>query len=140
VLLTTQYLEEADRLADHIVVVDHGRVIEQGSSDELKARAGGQSLQVRPIDPNRLGEVAAALAAVSAGPPLPGPAAGTLSAPITEPEALPALVRRLDAAGIAVAELAVARPTLDDVFLALTGHATANVMLGAVPADDRSAA
>nr|MDT0665377.1 DUF4162 domain-containing protein [Micromonospora sp. DSM 115978] len=121
VLLTTQYLEEADRLADDVVVVDHGRVVERGTSDELKARLGGQSLQVRPADPARTDEVAAVLAALATAPPAPGPTVGSLAAPVADPDAVAELVRRLDAAGVRIAELALVRPTLDDVFLALTG-------------------
>jgi oleandomycin transport system ATP-binding protein len=123
VLLTTQYLEEADQLADHIVVLDHGRVIAEGSSDELKARAGGQVLEVRPADGD-LDRVAAVLAGVAGGSPAVDADTRLVTVPAADPGVLAGVVRRLDAAGVAVADLALRRPSLDDVFLRLTGHTT----------------
>jgi oleandomycin transport system ATP-binding protein len=123
VLLTTQYLEEADQLADQIVVLDHGRVIAEGTSDQLKARAGGQVLEVRPADGN-LDRVAAALAGVAGGSPAVDADTRLVTVPAADPGMLAEVVRRLDAAEVAVADLALRRPSLDDVFLRLTGHTT----------------
>jgi oleandomycin transport system ATP-binding protein len=121
VLLTTQYLEEADALADEITVIDHGRVIANDTPDALKRRAGAQTLAVRPADPARLGEVTAIVAAVAGAVP-DSPSPGLVSAPVKGEEALGAAVERLRAAGIAVTELSLRLPTLDEVFFTLTGH------------------
>ncbi|RSN44447.1 ATP-binding cassette domain-containing protein [Actinomadura sp. WAC 06369] len=121
VLLTTQYLEEADALADGIVVIDRGRVIAEGTPAELKRVAGGQAITVRPRDPGRLVEVAAILNAVS-GRAAESPRRDVLTVPVDGEDALAETVRRLDAAGIAVAELSLRLPSLDEVFFTLTGH------------------
>jgi oleandomycin transport system ATP-binding protein len=119
-LLTTQYLNEADQLADDIVVIDKGRVIAEGTPDELKSAVGGQVLQLRPLRPADLPR-AHALTAQEAGPQaqIEGE---TITAPVKDPQLMPAVVRRLDQAGIAVGELTLRRASLDEVFLALTGH------------------
>jgi oleandomycin transport system ATP-binding protein len=120
VLLTTQYLDEADQLADDIAVVDHGEVIASGTPAELKARTGAQSLAVRPVDPADLPVVLATVADLTRATP---EVAGTLvTAPVADPELLPAVVRRLDDAGVLVAELTLRGSSLDEVFLSLTGH------------------
>jgi oleandomycin transport system ATP-binding protein len=120
VLLTTQYLEEADRLADEIVVFDRGRVIADGTPDELKAQVGGQVLQVRPADPRDRETVAGLVSMVAGiGVAMDG---DQITAPITDPGVLPTVVRRLDDAGVLVAELSMRRSSLDEVFLSLTGH------------------
>jgi oleandomycin transport system ATP-binding protein len=120
VLLTTQYLEEADQLADEIVVIDHGRVIATGTPDQLKARTGAQTLTVRPADEAEVAVVAELVAQVAAGAvDVRGP---IVSAPVTDPSALARLVRRLDDKDVAVAEMALRSPSLDEVFLTLTGH------------------
>jgi oleandomycin transport system ATP-binding protein len=120
VLLTTQYLEEADQLADEIAVVDHGRVIATGTPEELKAKTGAQTLAVRPTDPEQIGSVVTIVEAVT------GQKAelqsSTVSAAVLDPAAMPEAVRRLEQAGILVAELALRSSSLDEVFLSLTGH------------------
>jgi oleandomycin transport system ATP-binding protein len=120
VLLTTQYLEEADQLASEIAVVDHGRVIAQGTPEELKTRTGGQTLSVRP---NRAADLPTVLAVAGQVAGLtPEVAQTTVTVPVNDPSVLPTVVRRLDEAGIGVAELALRGSTLDEVFLSLTGH------------------
>jgi oleandomycin transport system ATP-binding protein len=120
VLLTTQYLEEADQLADDIAVVDHGRVIATGTPDELKAKTGAQTLEVRPADPDRMPDVLKLVGELTRA--TPEVHNQTVSVPVTDPGVLPAVVRRLEEAGVAVAELALRGSSLDEVFLSLTGH------------------
>jgi ABC-2 type transport system ATP-binding protein len=123
VLLTTQYLEEADRLADQIAVLDHGRVIAAGTAAQLKARIGGQrlELQVPPgTDPRPL---AAAIAGLGTAAPTIDPHTGTVLMPVTNGQAiLPELTAGLAATGLPVSGLALRSPTLEDVFLTLTGQ------------------
>jgi oleandomycin transport system ATP-binding protein len=120
VLLTTQYLEEADLLADDIAVVDRGKVIAQGTPDQLKQQVGGQVLQVLPVDA-RDRETVAGLVSMVAGDGIQ--IEGDLvTAPISDPGVLPKVVRHLDDAGVLVAELTLRRASLDEVFLSLTGH------------------
>ncbi|MBB4687812.1 ATP-binding cassette domain-containing protein [Amycolatopsis jiangsuensis] len=122
VLLTTQYLEEADQLADRITVFDHGHVVADGRADELKRRVGGQTVQVRPTSTNDLDAVARILAEITGVPPARVSGSGLLTTPVADPILLSTLVRKLDEAGIAADELALRLPSLDEVFLALTGH------------------
>ena len=124
VLLTTQYLEEADALADSIMVIDKGRVVAAGRPAELKAQAGKQSLDVRPAEPGHLERVAAIVAESVGVRPSVDVVNALVSVPVSDGSSLPVVVRRLDEAGIAVTELALRLPSLDEVFLALTGHAT----------------
>jgi ABC-2 type transport system ATP-binding protein len=122
-LLTTQYLEEADRLADHIAVIDGGRVIAEGTTDQLKSRVGGDLLAVRVADRARVAEAAEAIAELGSGAPQVVAESGELSLPVRQGAAILAeVVRRLDAQGLEISDLALGRPTLDDVFLALTGR------------------
>jgi len=120
-LLTTQYLEEADRLADRIVVLDAGRVIATGTAAELKARVGGDRLELQALPGADPVPLAAALAGL--GTPMVDAELGRVVLPVADgPAILPEVATRLAAAGVRVADLALRRPTLDDVFLTLTGE------------------
>jgi ABC-2 type transport system ATP-binding protein len=123
-LLTTQYMEEAERLAHRIVVVDSGKVIAEGTADELKATIGGERLEIVVADGARLGEARDALAAVGSGEPSVDTHTRRVTVPVRRGSAaLVDALRRLDADGIEVQDVGLRRPTLDDVFLTLTGHA-----------------
>jgi oleandomycin transport system ATP-binding protein len=122
VLLTTQYLDEADQLADEIAVVDHGRVIATGTPDELKAKTGAQTLVVRPAEPADLLTVVAVVSELAGAAPTVDN--HLVTAPVTDPALVPAVVRRLDDAGVRLAELALRGASLDEVFLKLTVHRT----------------
>ncbi|KMM47262.1 ABC transporter [Cellulomonas sp. A375-1] len=126
VLLTTQYLEEADALADEITVVDHGRVIAHDTPDGLKRIVGGQTLEVRPTDQTRLAETAQILSQVSTGAAADEIRKGMLAVPVAGDEALTATVARLGGAGIGVTELSLHLPSLDEVFFTLTGRTTSD--------------
>jgi oleandomycin transport system ATP-binding protein len=126
VLLTTQYLQEADALADEITVFDHGRVIAHDTPEGLKRVVGGQTLEVRPADPAQLEQAAAILNAVSSGAKADEIRKGMLAVPVADDSALTESVAKLAAAGIAVTELSLHLPSLDEVFFSLTGR-TASV-------------
>ena len=122
-LLTTQYLEEADRLAHQIAVIDHGVVIERGTPEELKRRVGGEQIDVLVSRADDLGRVHEALAAFATGEPHYEKAGRRVVIPVGDVRGVvPQVVRRLDEAGIDVDDVGVRQSTLDDVFFALTGH------------------
>ena len=124
-LLTTQYLDEAERLADDIAVIDRGTVIARGTASELKARSGGVRVEVTLKDPNQLGRVPELLGdyRLDQVSETIDPAASMVTVPVRGSDGIvPAVVRSLDLAGIEVLDVVVRRPTLDDVFLELTGH------------------
>jgi ABC-2 type transport system ATP-binding protein len=124
VLLTTQHLDEADQLADLITVVDHGRVIAEGTSAELKAKVGGERVLITVAAQSDLGAARNVLAGIADGPPQADPATRTVEAPVDGgARRMPEIVRELDAAGVLLDDLGIRRPSLDDVFLTLTGRA-----------------
>ncbi|HEY3732557.1 MAG TPA: ATP-binding cassette domain-containing protein [Streptosporangiaceae bacterium] len=124
-LLTTQYLDEADELADEIVVIDHGLVIAAGTAEELKGRVGGDVVEFTVPDRDRIPDAVTAIAHIGEGEPHVDKETGVVGVGVggRGSDALIEVVRGLDGAGIATHGLALRRPSLDDVFLALTGHA-----------------
>jgi oleandomycin transport system ATP-binding protein len=122
VLLTTQYLDEADELADHIAVIDHGEVVASGTPAELKAMTGTQTLAVRAADRGLAPRVAAAVAEISGVQPEIHADTGLVVVTVSDPAMAAAVVRRLDDEAITAAELTLRLPSLDEVFLTLTGH------------------
>jgi oleandomycin transport system ATP-binding protein len=126
VLLTTQYLDEADQLAHDIVVIDHGKVVATGTPDELKARIGGRVLQVSPADPARIAEVSALLGTLTMAEVTTDDETGVATAPVTDGTLVPSIFREFDDRGIELAEFSLRKASLDEVFFALTGHSADN--------------
>ena len=123
VLLTTQHLDEADNLADRIAVIDHGRVIADGTPAQLKGKVGGERVRLTVAAQSDLGLAASILARHATEAPRPDPVARVLEAPVTAAaRRMPEIVRDLDAAGVLLDDLAIRHPSLDDVFLTLTGR------------------
>jgi oleandomycin transport system ATP-binding protein len=137
VLLTTQYMEEADQLADDVVVIDRGRVVATGTPDQLKTQVGGQVLHVSPVREADLGTVVRVVTDLSGA--APDAVNGSVSAAVADPGLPPAVLQRLTDAGVPVAELSLRKPSLDEAFFALTGHRTDADGAGADD-NDRSAA
>lgn len=135
VLLTTQYLEEADLLAEQIVVIDRGKVIAEGTSDDLKTAVGGDRLEIVVAHGSSLDDAAAALGGLSDGAASVDADSRRVTSPVSGGSTvLVDAVRALDVAGVKVDDLALRRPTLDDVFLTLTGHGAEEVAAEAAPA------
>lgn len=129
VLLTTQYLDEADQLADRIAVIDRGRKVAEGTSDELKSSVGSSTLHLRMSEPTDLPDAAAVVRRVLAEEPVLTPEAGALNAALLDANQAADVLIALRQARLSIASATVQKPTLDEVFLALTGH----------PADDEAA-
>jgi ABC-2 type transport system ATP-binding protein len=127
-LLTTQYLEEADELADIVAVVDHGKIIARGTADDLKSQVGGERVEVVVRDGSRLQEAREVVGRCCVTEPTVDTHTRRLTAP-TEGGAqqLVTIIRALDEAGIAIDDIGLRRPTLDDVFMSLTGHAAEEI-------------
>jgi oleandomycin transport system ATP-binding protein len=138
VLLTTQYMEEADQLADDVVVIDRGTVVATGTPDQLKNQVGRQVLQVSPVRAADIGTVARVIADLTGAPP--DSVNGAVATTVSDPALSPAVLQRLTDVGVLVAELSLRKPSLDEAFFALTGRRAGSD--GADEADDtdRSAA
>jgi ABC-2 type transport system ATP-binding protein len=137
-LLTTQYLEEADRLTDQIAVIDRGHVIAEGTSDQLKDRIGGEVLEIRVADRQRVGAAAGVVLGLGPGGGKADDNSGEITIPVggDGTTILTEAVRRLDDEQIKLADIALRRPSLDDVFLSLTGHAAEESGDGEEPSQD----
>jgi ABC-2 type transport system ATP-binding protein len=138
-LLTTQYLDEADRLADRITVVDNGRVIAEGTSEDLKLRIGGEVLSVRVVDRAKAAAAAGVVLGLAVGAGNVDNNTGELTLPVGSngPRILTEAVRRLDEEKIELADIGLRRPSLDDVFMSLTGHTAEEAAAPADEAKDR---
>jgi oleandomycin transport system ATP-binding protein len=139
VLLTTQYMEEAEQLASELTVVDRGKVIAGGRIEELKAKVGGRTLRIRPADPLRLRPLAAfldGLGITGLATATVDPEHGSVLVPVLSDEQLTAVIGAVTARGVTLAAVTTELPSLDEVFLSLTGH-RASAPQDAVPADAR---
>jgi ABC-2 type transport system ATP-binding protein len=138
VLLTTQYLEEADQLANRIVVLDHGNVIAKGTSNELKSQVGGDRIEIVVESVGDVSNAAALIQEFGSAPAITEDLTKTILLPVAGGStAIVNIVRKLDENKISIADIALRRPTLDDVFLSLTGHATENTEEVPKPAKGR---
>ena len=138
VLLTTQYLEEADQLANKIVVLDHGNVIAKGTSDELKSQVGGDRIEIVVESAADVAKAAIAISEFGSAEAITEDLTKTILLPVAGGStAIVNIVRKLDENNISIADIALRRPTLDDVFLSLTGHATEDNQESAAPAKGR---
>jgi len=138
VLLTTQYLEEADQLANRIVVLDHGNVIAKGTSNELKSQVGGDRIEIVVESVGDVSNAAALIQEFGSAPAITEYLTKTILLPVAGGStAIVNIVRKLDENKISIADIALRRPTLDDVFLSLTGHATENTEEVSKPAKGR---
>ena len=138
VLLTTQYLEEADQLANRIVVLDHGNVIAKGTSNELKSQVGGDRIEIVVESVGDVANAAALIREFGSAPAITEDLTKTILLPVAGGStAIVNIVRKLDENKISIADIALRRPTLDDVFLSLTGHATENTEEVSKPAKGR---
>ncbi|GAB4082675.1 daunorubicin resistance protein DrrA family ABC transporter ATP-binding protein [Modestobacter muralis] len=136
ILLTTQYLEEADRLADRMVVIDKGRVIARGTADELKAQVGGERLELTVRTAEQLAAVSEALRPLAHGELQADPQTRRLSVPVTGgTDTLAEALRRLSGVRAEILDIGLRRPDLDDVFLTLTGHSAEDAQPAADPAE-----
>ncbi len=125
VLLTTQYMDEADRLADAITVIDLGAVIAEGTAQELKSRCGGETLRIQVTDHAQTATAVEVIASFGPDGAQAVAETGEITLPVEDGASILAdVVRRLDAAGVSISDISLRQPTLDDVFLALTGRTT----------------
>jgi ABC-2 type transport system ATP-binding protein len=140
VLLTTQYLDEADQLADRIAVIDRGRVVAEGTADDLKASVGTASLQLRLDDHSRTQDAIGLVARVLGSEASVSPEGSRLTAPMTDPDRIGELLTDFRHEGISLTELSVLKPTLDEVFLTITGHDAADQSTPATGHEQKEAA
>lgn len=136
VLLTTQYLDEADQLADRIAVIDRGRVVAEGTADELKASVGESSLQLRLTDPADIEDARRAIQTVLGVDAVVSPEGSRITAPMRNADTVTDLFVTLREAGIHLSEMSVQKPTLDEVFLTLTGHGVEDEKAGEESAEE----